>query len=148
MTLRVDLDGVGNIYRLCFVREPWAYFTRVGLDRQWGEGWDKAPYQLHAQLPYADGPDVILKVAFDGPLYPPETGLNGHSCSVLELNAGSSPWLQTESYFHGPQLHIVAGVTLRKFTELVALAGGTVFAPIGWGQLPELSVPVTDRASS
>ncbi len=147
MTLRVDLDGVGNIYRLCFVRGPWAYFTRIGLDRQWGEGWDKASYQLHAHLPYGDSTDQILKVAFDGPLFPPEAGLNGHSLSVLELNAGASPWLRTESYFHGTQIHIMAGVTLLRFTELIELAGGTVFAPIGWGELPEAAVPVCEKAT-
>jgi hypothetical protein len=149
MTLRVDLEGVGDTYQLCFVHEPWAYFTQVGLDRQWGDGWDKAPYQSHAQLPYDDRSDEILKVAFDGPLFPPEAGLNGHSRSVLELNSGAWPWLRTESYFHGPQIHIMAGATLHRFTELVALAGGTVFAPIGWGHLSEPGVPISspDRAS-
>jgi hypothetical protein len=48
MTLRVDLNGVGNTYRLCFVRAPWAYLTRIDLDLQCGDAWDKAPYQLHA----------------------------------------------------------------------------------------------------
>lgn len=136
MTLRVDLNGVGNTYRLCFVRAPWAYLTRIDLDLQCGDAWDKAPYQFHAQLPYGASPDQILKVAFDGPLFPPEAGRNGHARSVLELNAGTWPWLRTEGYFHGPQIHIMAGVTLRKFNELVALAGGSVYAPIGWGELP------------
>ena len=80
MTLRVDLNGVGNTYRLCFVRAPWAYLTTIDLDLQCG--WDKAPYQLHAQLPYAASPDQILKVAFDGPLFPPEAGRNGHARSA------------------------------------------------------------------
>ncbi|MBP0593430.1 hypothetical protein J8I87_27785 [Paraburkholderia sp. LEh10] len=147
MTLRVDLDGVGNIYRLCFVRGPWAYFTRIGLDGQWGEGWDKAPYQVHARPPYGDSTDQILKIAFDGPLFPPEAGPNGHALSALELNAGVSPWLHTESYFHGTQIHIMAGVTLLRSTELIELAGGTVFAPIGWGGLPEACAPFSEKAA-
>ena len=122
MTLRVDLGGVGDNYRLCFVQGPWAYFTRIGLDHQWGDGWDKAPYQFHAHTPYDGSPDQILKVAFDGPLFPPEAGLNGHSLSVLAVNAGVSPWLRTESYFHGTQIHNMAGVTLLRFIELIELS--------------------------
>lgn len=147
MTLRVDLDGVGDIYRLCFVRGQWAFFTRIGLDGQWGEGWDKAPYQFHAHLPYGEATSQILKIAFDGPLFPPEAGLNGHSLSVFELNSGAAPWLRTESYFHGTQIHIMASVTLLRFTELIELAGGTTFAPIGWGELPEASVPASEKAA-
>jgi hypothetical protein len=101
MTLRADLDGVGNVYRLCFVRASWAYFTRIGLDGQWGEGWDKAPYQFHAHLPYGDGTDQILKVAFDGPLFHPIAGLNGHSLSALELNAGARPGCAPKAIFTG-----------------------------------------------
>lgn len=48
MTLSVNLDPVGEDYRLCFVRMPWAFFTRVPLDCQWGDGWDKVPYHRHA----------------------------------------------------------------------------------------------------
>ncbi|MEI5998057.1 hypothetical protein H3V53_12870 [Paraburkholderia bengalensis] len=146
-TLRVDLEGVGNLYRLCFIRGPWAYFTRTGLDEQWGDGWDKKPYQLQAHPPYGDGTDQILKIAFDGPLFPPEAGLNGHSISVFELNAGASPWLRTESYFHGKQIHIMAGFTLLRFIELIELAGGTVFAPIGWGESPKAFVHASEKAS-
>jgi len=36
MTLAVNLDGVRDVYRLCFVCSPWAYFTRRRLDLQWG----------------------------------------------------------------------------------------------------------------
>jgi hypothetical protein len=138
MALRVDLSCVGDVYRLCFVRMPWAYFTRLALDQQCGDRWERVPYHLHAGLPYADRADQIVKVAFDGPLFPPEAGHNGHAHSALEINSGAAPWLRTESFFDGEPLRIMAGTTLHAFVEQVAAAGGEVFAPLGWGCLPPL----------
>jgi hypothetical protein len=143
MSLLVNLDGVRHAYRLCFVRTPWAFLTRVPLDQQWGEYWERAPYQESAGDPYDDAPDQILKVAFDGPLFTPDAGRDGPARSVLDINAGRSPWLRTESYAGGPPLHIMAGVTLESFVISIELAGGCVYVPVGWGVLPaSLSVPV------
>lgn len=137
MSTRVDLTAVQETYRLCYVRTPWAYFTRVPLEQQWGDHWERAPSTSEAGLPYGGERDQILKVAFDGPLLTPETGEHAHPFSVQEINDRRAPWLRTDSYFGGPPVHIMAGVTLEHFTELVELAGGTVYAPVGWGQLPE-----------
>ena len=41
MGLTTDLDDVRHVYGLCFVRAPWAYFTRLPLDQQWGDGWER-----------------------------------------------------------------------------------------------------------
>lgn len=139
MSTEVNLNGVRDIYRLCFVRSPWAYFTRLPLDRQWGDNWDASPWQLHAGTPYYDRAAQILKVAFDGELYTPDEGRNARSCSVLEINSGFAPWLRTESYVEARPLDIMAGVTLRHFVELIDEAGGTVYAPLGWSELPALS---------
>ncbi|MFX1764972.1 hypothetical protein PWP93_20765 [Paraburkholderia sp. A1RI-2L] len=136
MTTRVDLTAVQETYRLCYVHAPWAYFTRVPLDQQWGDHWERSPYTSEAGLPYGGEPDQILKVAFDGPLLTPETGEHAHPYSVQEINDRRAPWLRTDSYFGGPPVHIMAGATLQHFTERVELAGGTVYAPVGWGQLP------------
>jgi hypothetical protein len=136
MGLLVDLTGVRDAYVLCFVRMPWAFFTRLALDQQCGDRWERVPYQLHAGLPYSDSPDQILKVAFDGPLFPPESGRNGHARSVNELNEGAAPWLRTESFFDGEPMHIMAGTTLASFVEQIVCAGGDVFLPLGWGCLP------------
>ncbi|WP_042266878.1 hypothetical protein [Paraburkholderia heleia] len=140
MSTRVDLSAVQTEYRLCYVRTPWAWFTRIPLDQQWGEHWERAPYMREAGLPYADEAGQILKVGFDGPLLSPEEGEHAHPYSVQEVNAKQASWLRTESYLGGPTIHIVAGVTLRRFMELVELAGGTVYAPLGWGELPGLRV--------
>ncbi|MBB5495997.1 hypothetical protein [Paraburkholderia sp. MM5384-R2] len=135
MGLTADLDGVRHAYGLCFVRAPWAYFTRVPLDQQWGDGWEQVPYEQHAGVPYDDMPQQILTVAFDGPLYPPDAGYDGKKRSVIEINRGDAPWLRTQDLISNAPIHIMAGVTLESFVEQVELAGGRVFAPLGWGAL-------------
>jgi hypothetical protein len=117
------------------VRAPWAYFTRVPLDQQWGDGWERAPYEQHAGVPYDDGPDQILTVAFDGPLYPPHAGYDGKMRSVIEINRGDVPWLRTQDSIGNTPIPIMAGVTLERFVEQIELANGHVFAPLGWGAL-------------
>ncbi|WP_321788348.1 hypothetical protein [Paraburkholderia sp. J94] len=139
MATRVDLTGVQEVYRLCYVCAPWAYFTRAPLEQQWGDNWEKSPYTSEAGLPYGGERDQILKIAFDGPLLTPETGAHAHPFSVQEINSRRAPWLRTNSYFGGPPVHVMAGATLQRFTELVGLAGGAVYAPVGWGQLPALA---------
>jgi hypothetical protein len=140
MGLSANLNGVGSIYRLCFIRVPWAFFTRLPLDCQWGDRWEVPPYEAYAGDPYRDSPDQILKIAFDGPLVTPEAGRDGQARSVLEINLESNrdnmPWLSTESYTGEPPVHIVAGTTLESFVQAVDLAGGCVYAPLGWGILP------------
>lgn len=37
---------------LCYVKEPWAYFTTQPLDKQWGDDWNDAPYEHNAEEPY------------------------------------------------------------------------------------------------
>lgn len=91
-------DGVRHAYGLCFVRAPWAYFTRLPLDQQWGDGWERVPYQQHAGPPYTDSPEQILTVAFDGPLYAPDLGYDGKERSANEINRGEMPWLRTQSF--------------------------------------------------
>jgi hypothetical protein len=135
MGLTADLAGVRHAYGLCFVRAPWAYFTRLPLDEQWGDGWERAPYEHNAEAPYDDGPDRILKVAFDGPLFPPHVGYDGKPRSVNDINRGDAPWLHTENFIDNAPIHIMAGVTLAEFVAQVELAGGRVFAPLGWGAL-------------
>lgn len=134
MGLTADLDGVRHAYGLCFVRAPWAYFTRLPLDHQWGDGWERVPYERHAGLPYDDSSAQILTVAFDGPLYAPDRD-NGKQRSVMEINHGDTPWLRTQDFISNAPVQIMAGISLESFVEQVELAGGRVFAPLGWGAL-------------
>jgi hypothetical protein len=135
MGLTTDLDGVRHAYGLCFVRAPWAYFTRLPLDQQWGDGWERVPYERHAELPYDDAPQQILTVAYDGPLLTPDAVHGGRERSVNEINRGDVPWLRTQDFVNNAPVRIAAGVSLERFVELVELAGGHVFAPLGWGAL-------------
>ncbi|MBK3739024.1 hypothetical protein IQ285_00315 [Burkholderia sp. R-69608] len=146
MGMTANLDGVRHAYGLCFVRAPWAYFTRLPLDQQWGDGWERVPYQQHAAAPYTDSPEQILTVAFDGPLYTPDRGYDSKERSVNEINRGEVPWLRTQSFVSNAPIRIMAGVTLESFVEQVELAGGHVFAPLGWGALR--LEPVERAASS
>ncbi|WP_296653822.1 hypothetical protein [Paraburkholderia sp.] len=143
MAMRVDLSGVKQRYRLCFVRDTWAFFTRLDLNRQWGDGWERAPYEQYAGEPYAGEPGQILKLAFDGPLLRPESGAHGAAYSVETINAGHAPWLRTENYLVPKPLFIMGGSTIEKFVEYVELVGGTVYAPLGWGDLVRPQAPPT-----
>jgi hypothetical protein len=135
MGLTTDLSSVRHAYGLCFVRAPWAYFTRLPLDRQWGDGWERAPYQKQATEPYDDAAAQILVVAFDGPLLTPDAGEGSRDLSVNQINCGDAPWLRTQEYIGNAPVRIPAGVSLDRFVELIELAGGHVFAPLGWGAL-------------
>ncbi len=42
---------------LCYVDEPWAYFTPAALTDQWGDDWNDTPYEHNAEEPYT-GLDV------------------------------------------------------------------------------------------
>jgi hypothetical protein len=135
MGATASLYGVRSGYGLCFVRAPWAYFTRLPLGQQWGDRWEIAPCEDPAGAPYFDSPDQILTVAFDGPLFTPEGAYDGRPRSVMEINRGEVPWLRTRSFVGVAPIQIMAGATLESFVESVELAGGHVFAPLAWGAL-------------
>ncbi|CAN0626321.1 conserved protein of unknown function [Burkholderia multivorans] len=141
MALIANLDGARDQYRLCFVRAPWAYFTCLPLDEQCGENWTAIPYQDVAKPPYSDSRTQILKVAFDGPLLPPEAGRLAYSCSVEQINNGAAPWLRSENFFDGRSLVVMGGATLQAFVETIESAGGSVYGPLGWAELPPWTPP-------
>ncbi|WP_321786268.1 hypothetical protein [Burkholderia pyrrocinia] len=142
MTLIANLDGARTGYRLCFVRTPWAWFTCLPLDRQCGENWAEVPYQDFAQPPYSDSRAQLLRVAFDAPrLLPPEAGRHGHGWSVEQINRGAAPWLRSEDFVDAMTLTVPAGATLGAFVESIEAAGGTVYGPLGWAELPPWQRP-------
>ena len=98
-------------YGLCFVRAPWAYFTRLPLDQQWGDGWERAPYEQHAG-PYptvgAADPDRRLRRA----AVFADLGYDGKERSANEINRGDAPWLRTQDFVGNAPVQIMAGVTL------------------------------------
>lgn len=124
-------------YKLCYIEEPWAYFTTQDLDKQWGDDWDDAPYDCNAGSPYrwydiADGevPWDIVKVAFDGPLVTP-SGDNFHCpYSVEEINSGAVAWLKTPKWWSKKSVVIQAGASLEEFISKVEEVGGTVYRAV------------------
>ncbi len=120
---------------LCYVCQPWAYFTTQSLETQWGDDWNDAPYQHNAGEPYeylphnekrGDKPWEITKVAYDGPLYAPCDLLEGNF-SVEQINKGEIPWLTQQTFADERPITIPAGATLENFCILVKKAGGKVF---------------------
>jgi hypothetical protein len=139
----INLHDANGGYKLCFVRAPWAYFTRLPLDQQWGDGWERAPYNKEAGAPYDEVPGQILTVAFEGPLDTPDVEGNGNIPSVIAINHGETPWLYTDAFVSKIPIRIMGGDSLQSFVEQVERAGGRVFAPSSWGALR--LEPVGDR---
>jgi hypothetical protein len=136
MPLTANLEPVSETYRLCYVQAPWAWFTRLPLSHQWGDGWERAPYQREAGPPYDDTPGTIVRLAFDGPFIAPQDDPRAPPLSVNDINHGQAPWLRSEHYEHSAPLAIMGGTTLERFVEIVQCGGGSVFAPLGW-RLPQ-----------
>lgn len=124
---------MAETFRLCYVREPWAYFTTAPLDKQWGDDWNDAPYEHNAGCPYdsyregeQEIPCKIIQVAYDGELQAPCYHHTNSPYSVERINQGAIPWLSTPSY-EKEAVFIHAGVTLEEFRALIAKAGGKVY---------------------
>lgn len=140
---------------LCYVDEPWAFFTTRKLDEQWGDDWDDAPYEHNAGTPYEPyrsalrGPLVdgkltpvtqydgerpgwsIVRVAYRCELEEPRGNhLNSPYC-VRDINAGAVPWLSSPSWSSSEKrTYINAGTPLSKFIRMIQDAGGEVYMEI------------------
>jgi len=114
---------------LCYVREPWAYFTTQNLKDQWGDDWNDAPYEHNAGEPYGDrdGRWKIIKVAFEGDFDSPCSAVANSRWSVEDINRGNVPWLETSRYYRESPVSIWAGMPLDEFVKLVKQCGGTVY---------------------
>lgn len=125
-------------YRLCYVKDDWAWFTTQPLAQQWGDDWNDAPYECNASTPYqwkeGRGPRwEIGKVAYDGPFETPASYAFNSSYSVGMINDGAIPWLQTDRYCltdGPPVVRIMAGITYPEFVRLILEGGGMVYAPV------------------
>lgn len=113
---------------LCYIDGSWAYFTTQSLQKQWGDDWDDKPYEHNAGNPYGphgnDKPWDIVKVAWDGDLYPPCEGHLNSNWSVKDINHKCVPWL---SQPYDKSLNIWAGTKLSRFKKLIHDGGGSVY---------------------
>lgn len=115
---------------LCFVKEPWAYFTTQSLKKQWGDDWNDAPYEHNAGEPYLPHGDEksweIIKVAWDGDFDTPDSYVANTNWSVEDINNKCVPWLASAS-FMDRRICIWAGTRLPVFKKLIKKGGGDVY---------------------
>lgn len=114
-----------NLYtdtRLCYVEKGDAYFTKLPLDKVWGDDWDDAPYECNAGLPYDY--DFILHITEEYLREPCYWHYNS-PYSVKAINSGAVAWLTDRE-----NVSIKAGVSPQEFIELVHKAGDEVFLPL------------------
>lgn len=121
---------------LCYVEEPWAWFTTAPLAVQWGDDWNDRPYEHNAGTPYewrdymakrGIAPYALMVVAFDGPWETPRGFEINSRWSVQDINAGAVPWLTTDRYSTAPIVTIKAGTGLMEFCRLVRDGGGHIY---------------------
>lgn len=82
-------------FKLCFVKDNFAYFTTKPLSEQWGDDWNDIPYECNAGIPYEDDRSEIIKVAYTGSLSTPSTVFRSSEFSVEEINSGNIAWLRS-----------------------------------------------------
>jgi hypothetical protein len=121
--------------QLCYVSEPWAFFTTQPLTLQWGDDWNDAPYEHNAGDPYRwserDGKPKweIYRVAYYADLVTPKDGHHNSPFSVEKINKGAAPWLRVSEWASVPFRAIQAGTTLADFIKILDEIGGTVYLP-------------------
>lgn len=129
---------------LCYVRNPWAWFTTAPLAEQWGDDWNDAPYDCNAGNPYTfdrhdaergRAPWSIVKLAWEGPFDEPNEWSTNCELSVKMINAGAVPWLAVPRYGPRHDVNIPAGITLADFIRLVESVGGRIWTPLDMGSL-------------
>ena len=145
----MDITGMGesaaveNAYRyidmmsrqLCFVENGWAWFT-PDLEKETGNDWNDAPYQVHAGEPFgmahlSGESNPLTRVAFHAPCI--EEACESGSFSVDQINnihdklPARVPWIKRTSNVSGDQ-RIYAGATLAEFLDVfVGEIGGKVY---------------------
>lgn len=110
-----------------------AYFTRLPLDLQWGDGWGMGRPRDNAGPPYgfdgAGGPAAdVLALRFSAPLLSPwDMPTTPATLSVADINRGAAPWLAPDP--RGPVADappVGAGIGVQAFRDLLGGLGGWV----------------------
>lgn len=117
-------------YKLCYLKDGVAHFTRKELHEQWGDDWDDVPYEHNAGEPYYDDKDDILRVYFEAWEYKePQEDFYNSPYSVMAINNKEVPWLRAR-FFESKLEPIYAGCSIEKFIKLIEKAKGEVFVPL------------------
>lgn len=129
------IDETHKDFKLCYVDQPWAWFTTADVTKQWGDDWDDVPYEHNAGTPYEwrEGmsahpkPYLLKKVAFESRYVLPNHGTGNSDFSVDGINRGDIAWLR-DKYGDKPPIH--AGTDYCKFVEMIHASGGTVYEAV------------------
>ena len=115
---------------LCYIDNPWAYFTTQPLEQQTGDDWDDGFFEWNAGDPYEGDGWQIIKVAFDSHHLIDTATSYAHDLSVEAINKGAAPWLRVGSaYSNASRVGFYAGGTLSQFIEFVEAVNGRVYVP-------------------
>jgi hypothetical protein len=118
---------------LCFIHDDRVYFTSGDIEKQWGDGWNDAPYECNAGEPYdtIEGQKIeITKLIYEGDFDQPCTGKSNSGYSIETINKRVTPWLKTPPYLREFKIEIYAGCTISDFIRLVRLARGKVYTEL------------------
>lgn len=126
----MKLKEIKNIeeYKLCYVSDSFAYFTRKELSEQWGDDWDDAPYEHNACEPYNDDGADIIRLAYHGDLQTPCDGYCNSPFSVKSINLGAAAWLYDRWGKSG--VAIQAGCGIEEFIAKVKKANGCAYMEV------------------
>lgn len=122
-------------FRLCFVKNNFAWFTDCPLTFQWGDDWDKDNYEYNAGLPYdyhntKDGVKQkhrLEKVYWTAAYITPDCLDEKSNWSVKSINKGNIPWLSSSPLLEQQLDPIYSGITLNDFISFIQAAEGQVF---------------------
>lgn len=131
MNLQQWLKDKGD-YKLCYIKNNFAYFTNLPLSEQWGDDWNDSPYEHNAGEPSYESENQIIKIAYDG--YDTETpadksGYNS-SYSVEMINSGAVAWLTGYDYKEEKYISLLAGSTIEEFADKLNKIGEKIYIPI------------------
>lgn len=126
------LKAIKNIdeYKLCFVDDGHAWFTKLSLNDQYGSDWDDAPYEHNADPPEED--ENVLKIIYEAhDFIEPRYGHVNSPYSIEAINKGTIPWLRLRDWNSGKTIvSIYAGCTLKKFMQIIQKNGGKIYLQI------------------
>lgn len=119
---------------LCYVDQPWAWFTPVPLSEQTGDDWNDTPYEHNAEEPYNDldvgGVRIeyaLTVIGVRGEYDTPCSNELNSRWSVERINAGGIAWLFRASWSHGKPWAVPAGTPLSTAIRILTEAGCEVY---------------------
>jgi len=136
-------------FKLCYIEGNFAYFTTQDLDKQTGDDWNDAPYDLNAGEPYTptiyypsgkkDPRDwtngkpnwEIKKLVWEGDFDEAKNiymeDINCIYC-VDDINNKKVPWLEYQGYSNEDlEIKIWAGCSIKEFKKLIKKGGGKIY---------------------